>query len=225
MKLAFFLLSTALAAARADAAAPAADSINASPTANARAALTRDLGRNLVYHRIRELPQDLPAVDPTRKQPRVLDLRYVRADGDGVNALHAWLKSQATPRTPVFVLANSGTDRDLIAPLIGRTGTASLLVIGAATRAFHPDIAVEISGDDERRAYDAFETGVELTTLLTENPHKIRNDEASLSRDRSTESPAAANPETGKATPPPPIDAALQRAVHLHRTLVALRKI
>lgn len=192
---------------------------------HARAALTRDLGRNLVYHRVHRLPDDLPSVEAARKQPRVLDLRYVRADDAAAGALHAWIKAQATPRTPVFVLANSVTERDLIGPFTGRSATGSVLVIGAAARGFHPDIAVEISADDERRAYDAFESGAELATLLTENPHKVRNDEASLSRDRSTEPPPASAADDAGKNNAVPIDAALQRAVHLHRTLVALRKI
>lgn len=202
-------------------AAPAAAPQSA---ALAGAALTRDLGRNLLYHRIRMLPVDLPPVDPARRQPRVIDLRYLEADAAATAALHAWIKTHATPRTPVFILANSATDRDLVAPFSGRGSSGSVLVIGAATRGFHPDIAVETTPEDERRAYDAFDSGVELATLLTEHPNKIRNDEASLSRDRSSEPPAATLAERSK-DPAPPIDAALQRAVHLHRTLVALRKI
>ena len=40
------------------------------------APLTRDLGRNLAFYRIHSLPADLPPNDG-RKQPCVLDLRYV----------------------------------------------------------------------------------------------------------------------------------------------------
>jgi len=60
--------------------------------------------------------------------------------------------------------------------------------------------------------------------LLTDNPDKVRNDEASLSKDRVAEASAEATDRANKK-PAPPIDVALQRAVHLHRALVALRKI
>lgn len=188
------------------------------------APLTRDLGRNLAYHRVRSLPADLP--DAMRKQPRVLDLRYVRADDTAAAALHAWLKANASSRTPIFVLANASTDRELVAPLLGRGAVASVLLIGAEGRNFTPDIPVQISAEDERRAYDALEAGIELSLLLTDNPNKVRNDEASLSRDRSSDpSPSATTAEAAKDASAPPIDAALQRAVHLHRTLLALRKL
>jgi hypothetical protein len=198
---------------------PTPEAVDSSSPATANP-LTRDLGRNLSYHRIHRLPADLPS--STSKQPRVLDLRYVQGDYEARTALLAWIKFNASPRTPIFILANSATERDLISPLLGR-GSGSVLVIGAEAKNFSPDIAVQISPADERRAYDAFEAGVELSALLTDNPNKVRNDEASLSRDRSTE-PTAAD-ESAKARDLPPVDAALQRAVHLHRTLVALRRI
>lgn len=222
MKLIHFALALALLAPAGHAAAPASDS--GSTGATTAAALTRDLGRNLYYHRVRTLPADLPAA--TRKQPCVLDLRYVRADDEAAAELHAWIKSHASARTPVFVLANSDTDRDLVAPLTGRSAAGSVLVIGAAGRNFSPDIAVEISPANERRAYDALAAGTELSLLLTENPDKVRNDEASLSRDQVIPSTApGADAASAKKAESPPIDAALQRAVHLHRTLVALRRI
>jgi hypothetical protein len=191
--------------------------------ANPVAPLTRDLGRNLAYHRVRTLPADLP--DESRKQPCVVDLRYVRADHDAAADFQRWVKARASVRTPVFILANADTDRDLVAPLTGRSGAANVVVIGAPSRSFNPDIAVEISAADERRAYDALADGIELSALLTENPNKVRNDEASLSRDRSTLPEIAGDSATARDQPTAPIDAALQRAVHLHRTLVALRKI
>jgi len=65
-----------------------------------------------------------------------------------------------------------------------------------------------------------------LAKLLADNPGKVRNDEASLTRDRPAEAPA----ENGDAAAPagkavPPVDATLQRALHLHRSLQALRKL
>jgi hypothetical protein len=188
------------------------------------APLTRDLGRNLVLYRIHALPADLPPSDTGRKQPCVLDVRYVETNAEDAAALHAWIKFHASPRTPVFILANAKTERALIAPFTSDRATGSILVIGAPTPGFRPDIAVQTTADNERAAYDALEKGAELPALLTENSDKARNDEASLSHDRSTDPVETATAaKSGQA--PVPTDAALQRAVHLHRALVALKKI
>ncbi len=184
--------------------------------------LTRDLGRGLVYHRVRHLPADLPSADAARKRPTVLDVRYVRGDAAAGAALVAWLKFYATFHTPVFVLANTETSTPILRALASRGPLGSILVIGAPARDFAPDIAIQTTADAERQAYDAVGAGTDPNTLIVENADKVRNDEASLSHDSSTE--PQADPAKEHA-PAPPLDAALQRAVHLHRTLVALRKI
>lgn len=198
--------------------------------------LERDLGRGLVYHRVHKLPADLPTADAARAQPWVLDLRYVTGDAGAAATLTAWLKFHATPRAPVILLANADTSAVLLAPL-ARRGVAGVVVVGAAAPGFAPDIAVKISADLERKAYDALEHGATIESLLTENADKPRNDEARLAKDRSADSsdtadsgggasPSAGTDESAKPKSPPPlIDAALQRAVHLHRTLVALKKL
>ena len=188
----------------------------------AAAPVTRDLGEGLTLLRARELPVDLPAAEPGKKGAVVLDLRYAKGEREGVAALSAWLKARASLRTPVFVLANSDTAEPLRGALAAEGALPGVLVIGVATRGFRPDIAIEISPENERRAYEALEDGAPLASLLVENPDKIRNDEASLSRDRLADASAA---DTKKRPPPPPLDLALQRAVHLHRALVALKKI
>ncbi|MEO5959107.1 MAG: hypothetical protein ABIZ49_12065 [Opitutaceae bacterium] len=190
-------------------------------------ALTRDLGRGLLYYRVETLPSDLPSSIATRKQPCVLDLRYAHGDSAAAAALQAWMKFYASPRTPVFVLANAQTDRALLQAFGNRGSLGSVLVLGPSAPDFTPDISIQTSPDAERRAYDALAGGGDPVSLLAENPDKARNDEASLSRDRSTEPLAGDAPANGtKSHPPsPPFDATLQRAVHLHRTLIALRKM
>jgi hypothetical protein len=156
--------------------------------------------------------------------PCILDLRYVSADAEEAAAFSSWLKSRATPRTPVFVLANAAASLPLVKVLAVHERGTGIVVVGIERAPFRPDVAVKASEDDERRAYDALEKGVALSALLTDHPNKVRNDEASLSKDRLAEASAdAAVPASKEA--PPPIDATLQRAVHLHRALVALRKI
>ena len=204
------------------------------------ASLDRDLGHGLAYHRVHQIPADLPTAENARHQPCVLDLRYVTGDAEAAAALAAWLKFHATARAPVFILANSSTSSALVAPLAVPRPGASIVVIGGVAPGFTPDIALKISTDAEREAYDALEHGTSIKTLLAENTDKPRNDEAKLAKDRATQADYVAasdasetpTPATSIAdntakppVPPPLLDAALQRAVQLHRTLVALKKL
>ena len=186
--------------------------------------LDYDLGQGLAYHRVHQLPADLPTAESARKQPCVLDLRYVRGDATDATALSAWLRFHATPRTPVFILANPSTSAELLSPFTVRG--SSIVVIGPAAPGFTPDIALKISPDADRRAYDALEHGAALASLLNDTPDKPRNDEAKLAKERTADSaPGGDNLVDDKPAPSALIDAALQRAVHLHRALVALQRI
>ncbi|MGH7945930.1 MAG: hypothetical protein ACREH8_24510 [Opitutaceae bacterium] len=185
--------------------------------------IERELGSGLLYMRVHTLPDDLPAKPAGRVPPCILDVRYVRADAEAAAAFSAWLKSRATLRTPVFVLANADTASPLLKVLAAHARGTGIVVLGIERGSFRPDVAVTGSPEDERRAYDALEGGASINTLLTDNPDKVRNDEASLSRDRLAEASADAAKDGKKA--PPPVDLTLQRAMHLHRALVALKKI
>ena len=186
--------------------------------------IERELGNGLVYVRVHTLPADLPAKPAGRAPPCIVDVRYVQTDTDGAAAFAAWVKSRATPRTPVFVIANADTARPLLKELSAHERGTGIAVVGIPRGSFKPDVAVTASADDERRAYDALEKGAAIGTLLTDNPNKVRNDEASLARE-SPAQPAAEPAESGTKQPLPPIDASLQRAVHLHRALVALKRL
>jgi hypothetical protein len=200
----------------------------------ARAApIATDLGLGLAYHRVHALPADLPSAQTLQGQPCVLDLRYTTGDTAAATALAAWLKFHATARTPVFVLANAGTASALLNVLVKRDAFAGLIVLGAPAPGFTPDLA--IAAANERTAYDAAETGTPLDQLVTTPVDKPRNDEAKLARERQAETPTppaeaevpSPTPVTAAkpAAPPPLIDLVLQRAVQLHRTLLALKKI
>lgn len=190
------------------------------------APLSRDLGDQLIYHRIHTLPADLPTAAANRPPAYVIDLRYVASDAAGATALHGWIRFHATPRTPVFVLANLATAPVLLQSLAARGAGPHVIVLGAAGEGFAPDIAIAVSPENERLAYDALETGADLATLLQENPDKVRNDEARLAHDHFPESVENSPAHASRSgSPAPPLDAALQRAVHLHRALRALKKI
>ena len=181
-----------------------------------------EVGSGLIYVRVHQLPSDLPPKPSGKAPPCIVDVRYVDADADAATAFLAWLKFRALPRSPVFVLANAETSSVLIRMLNAHERGTGLAVVGIAKGAFHPDVPVKATMDEERRAYDALERGANIGILLADNPNKARNDEASLSKDRLAE--ASADAADGKRESPP-IDATLQRAVHLHRALVALKRI
>src|SRR4029078_12585977 len=93
---------------------------------------------------------------------------------------------------PVFVLANAETSTALQKSLAAHERGTGVVVVGLAVRQFRPDVAVNGTAQNERRAYDALEQGVNTAVLLTDNPDKVRNDEASLSKDRLAEASADA---------------------------------
>jgi hypothetical protein len=180
----------------------------------------RDLGEGLVYVRVHRLPADLPAKPAGRVAPCVIDLRYVDAADDAAAAFSAWLKFRASPRTPVFVLANGDTAAPLLKVVAQGERGAGVVLIGIGSDRFRPDVPVKSTSADERRAYDALEQGAAVATLVADQPNKVRNDEASLTGDRPLDPPAA---DDKPATTP--IDLTLQRALHLHRALVAMKKL
>jgi hypothetical protein len=194
--------------------------------AMAAAPVERDVGNGLVYVRVHQLPGDLPGKPAGRVPPCIVDVRYLAADADAAATFATWLRSRVTPRTPVFVLANAETSTALLKSLTDHDRPAGVVVVGIDRGRFHPDVAVRGTVEEERRAYDAFDAGAPISSLVTDNPNKVRNDEASLSKDRLAEASAdAADDALSGKRPAPPIDVALQRAVHLHRALVALKKI
>jgi hypothetical protein len=199
--------------------------------------LDSDLGQGLAYHRVHALPADLPKSDSQSGKSCVLDLRYATGDADAALALAGWLKFHAAATTPVFVLANTDTSSALLNVLSRRDHTAGLVLLGAAAAGFTPDIALAVAPATERSAYDAAEHGTSFDTLLNPPNDKPRNDEAKLAHDRQPEAAQVESdapesplhpPEAAPAkvpAPPPLVDLVLQRAVHLHRALVALKKI
>ena len=192
-------------------------------TGGQAAPLERDLGEGLKYVRLQELPGDLIPSEASQATS-VVDLRYLLADTASASALANWLNLRTQSRAPVFVLANEATSPEVLQVLSRRAAGNGVVVVGAQAQQFEPDIRVLTTRENERRAYEALANGASLGSLLTDNPGKVRHDEASLSRDRSEE-PADEQAAAGHTVERPPLDVTLQRAVHLHRALMALRKI
>jgi hypothetical protein len=194
--------------------------------------IERDLGLGLHYVRIHTLPGDLP-VKEVKPRSIVVDLRFTSTDHKGVEALSAWLQFHATAKLPVYVLVNGATSRPLLDYLESAPVMPSVTTVGPASSAYVPDIAVKVSAATEKSAYDALEAGTTVESLLMDQPGKIRYDEQAIAEEHAAANNPDQNdavpgpPETDTKPPPPPplIDATLQRAVHLHRALLALHRI
>ena len=205
----------------------------------------QDLGRGLTYARLQQLPDDVVMLATVWKAPAlIIDLRHPA--GATGQTIPADLPSR--PRTaPLFILVGPDTPADLRAAL--RDHAPALITIGLAAPGLTPDLALPLSPEADRRAYDALAAGAAAESLISENTTKHRFDEAALARDR--DSGAAEGEEPGPngadqnttrptAEPPPapagvhpptaaperPLkDIVLQRAVQLHRALLALGKL
>lgn len=198
------------------------------------APLDRELGEQLYYHRAGILPSDLPPPD-LKAGAMILDLRYALAEFEAKPALNAWLKSRATPGAPVIVLYNSDTAPALRELFSAGSTLRGVITIGRDNAQPKPDIAINSTDAEERQAYDALGAGSAVEALISENTDKPRMDEASIMRAHSDarsdvadtvvpDEDVAGTPTPSNAPPPPPIDRALQRAVHLHRALLALKR-
>jgi hypothetical protein len=194
-------------------------------SAHSRAvSLPLDLGHGLSYCRVHELPADLPPAPGGRPVAFVLDLRFAKADGAGAGLLSAWVRFNASPTSPIFVLENADTSPALIALFPG-TGAGDVIVLAPASEKLTPTIAVHVDPADDRKAYDAVEKGASLASLLSDNPAKPRIDEAYLDKEHLSDSDAP-DIESDKDSPPSPlVDAMVQKAVQLHRGLIALKRI
>jgi hypothetical protein len=204
-----------------------------------------DLGRGLTYVRLQQLPDDGAMLATVWKAPAlIIDLRHpIGATGQTIPA-----DLSSRPRTaPLFILVGPDTPAALLAAL--RDHAPALITIGLAAPGLTPDITLALSPEADRRAYDALTAGAAAESLISENLAKRRFDEAALARDRDNgvaedeePGPNGADPNTAlPAAEPPPApagvhptttaperplkDIVLQRAVQLHRALLALGKL
>ena len=210
-----------------------------------QAALEKELGQALAYVRVTDASADTAlAVDTIERRPAlVLDLRSLPADEKFAVAIRAALAKPPAPHAVRFVLINSTTAPALLAALNDDT-SKFVITLGPRSPAIAPDIAVSISDDEDRRAYAALATGTPLEKLITDSHEKPRYDEARLVQDHTNgvtppdsllpadadDDSVTTEPDTEKkpaAAPKPvaPVDLVLERAVQIHRSLLALKKL
>lgn len=216
-------------------------------TFTAHGALKEDLGEGLAYLRVTDWAADAAVVEKTiAEEPAlVLDLRNTTGDAEAGKQLSSALIYPTAPQRVRLVLINATTSPALVAAASG--ALRDVVTLGPQSPAVVPDIVVAISSEDDRRAYDALTEGTPLKKLINGTLDKQRYDEARLVQDHANggaspadadsgaedDSPAAASdspeepsqPADEKATPPAPTDTVLRRAIHLHRALLALKKL
>jgi len=208
----------------------AADAPAVAATANAlTAAATEpyDLGEGLGYIRVHRMSDSLELLARTLPlgTALVLDLRYATATDDEATAFAGAL-AHRTGGAPLLLLVSPQTPAALT-PVLLKTPAVTL---GVAESLPVPAVIVGQTVDLDRRAYDAYDTGTPLTTLITGKIEKERFDEASLVKEFEHGNPNAAPPAEPDPTKPAPdkapvlTDRVLQRAMHLHRALAALKR-
>jgi len=201
------------------------------------AAFTADLGNGLRYIRLPDA-----SVIAKFEGTQVVDLRFADALEESAEGLARHLQTAARDGATLFVLVNSATDPFLRRELASVQGTARpLLFIGPVTPELAPEIVTAPDPEEERRACDAIAAGTPPADLIKEALDKRRFDEAELVRTHTnggndsvaqtngdaandTATPATAAQEA-EAPPAPPKDLSLQRAVFLHRAMIALGRI
>jgi hypothetical protein len=191
------------------------------------AVLTADLGGGLSYIRLADASEIA-----TFEGVEVVDLRFTDALEGSAENLAGRLRAPAQSGATLFVLVNAATDPLLRLSLAKVQGSVrSLIFIGPITPELAPEIVTSPDPEQERRACDAIAAGTPPADLVKEQLEKHRFDEAELVRRRANGGTAARTDGTEPATadaepkPEPLKDVSLQRAVFLHKALVALGRI
>jgi hypothetical protein len=193
-----------------------------------------DLGNDLSYLQVNALTGAAQLLPPSLAQPRavVLDLRYATTDEAGTASLRAALK-QHPAGAPLYILLSPDTPPDVVTVVNQTPGTCFTLGLSSAKSAARIQVRTDAASD--LRAYEALAAGTAPSTLISGKITKERFDEATLVQEFKN-----GNPDAEPPAPPDPtvtkqggaevhqdgplVDRVLQRAVHLHQALLALRR-
>ncbi len=191
-----------------------------------------DLGQGLSYLRIHSVADSEVALRKVvpGAGALVLDVRYATVSDESAAILQTALAGRSS-NTPLFVLVSPATPAAL-GPVIS---APPALTLGASGSLPAPKVVVQTDATTDRRAYDALDAGTALEKLISGKIEKERFDEATLVQEFKNGNPDAAPAPTPDPTAPKPagdaekeppaplVDRVLQRAVHLHRALLALK--
>jgi len=200
-------------------------------TSHAFAAEPAELAPDLAYLRVTNYATDSAHIATALGADRalVLDLRYPPAEGAELFPLESLLNQRPTeaPRE-LIILISPQTPAPFAEAL--RTLPAKTITLGVAGSQPQPGVVVAQAPETDRRAYEALSEEIPLASLISGKLDKERYDEASLVRDfrNGTSTPPPTSPNStpdqrGDEKVPVLTDRVLQRALHLHRALYALR--
>lgn len=229
------LLAAGLAAAAwaAEPPLPAATAPVAPATEKTAPADPGDLGRGLRYCRLGAPEGDEPSFAAALAAPAlVLDLRLAADDPATADRVRRAVAGCSAAR-PLFVLVGADTPAPLRALL---TPAPGLLTVAAQDSGGEAMLRIATAPATDRAAAEALAAGRPPRELIEEKIEKTRFDEARLAQvhanglresDSAAPGPATTNGAEAKpaAAPPPLRDLLLQRAVFLHRALLALGRI
>lgn len=189
-----------------------------------------ELGDGLAYVRVRSLATAAETLDAVLPQGRalVLDLRAGQASVEDPAVLGTLLARRRGP-SPLYILISPQTPEAFRVPLSRLP--PGVLTLGIADAKPAPAVVIDQAPDADRRAYEALDAGTPLEKLVSGKIEKERFDEASLVKEFQNGNPYAEpppSPDPAAAKPAESADAAvtdrvLQRALHLHRALAALK--
>jgi hypothetical protein len=202
-----------------------ASTVHPTPTI---AAFLRPLPGGPAYVRARDLAQLDLAATPDEA---IVDLRSLgEATAEGAARLRTLLAagSAGTLRLILIDPATSGELRALVKAASGR-----ILTLGANLPPGAVDVAVATTVELDGRAVAALDAGRAPHELLGPRLEKVRYDESAMVRDHAKglpipdapPEPDESKPATGPASETTLVDHVLERALHLHRALRAIRRI
>ncbi|HLP02575.1 MAG TPA: hypothetical protein VK163_11175 [Opitutaceae bacterium] len=211
--------------------ARAADTPSAPPAQTPAAAPTdpADLGRGLRYLRLGAPDDDASFAAANAAAALVVDLRESTPGDRGATRLRELLARRDAAR-PLLFLLGTATPNDLRA--IVPRDTAGVLTIATKASGIPAEVIVEIDAAQERAALEAHTAGRPARELIETKIEKQRFDEARLAHDhangaRERDATPVAKPDAKPTEPAsaPLQDVLLQRAVAIHRALLALGRI
>jgi hypothetical protein len=205
-------------AAAPDAASPgAALALSAAPLPAAN-----DLGQGLTYLLPVANGSGLLALPPGSL---VLDFRQVKFSNREMAAWLDAIRARPAGQQVCFALISPATPAPMLAALA--VGVRGCITVGRAAPAFQPDETVATDAASDGRAIALLAGGARPADLLLENATKVRHDEVELGKAHAAGQEPPDEDEDLKAEAPAasPIDRVLQRAVQLHRGLLALGKL
>lgn len=188
-----------------------------------------DLGANLAYLHIKSLADAAPLLSTAQsaQRPLVLDLRYATSEAA---ALSVFQTALARHPAPLFILFSTATPQEIIA--VVKQSAGAIITLSVAGADAPAQIQVKADPAADRLAFEALGQGTLPAILVAGKIEKERFDEATLVQEFKNGNPDAKPPPLPDPTQPklneaapvkaPLIDRVLQRAIQLHRALLAL---